>query len=235
MKKSLWIIILLLGVIFISGCQSETSFVSHPVGYGLVDEDHVAQGSFDYLSSSPNNPNSFFLTVYALPSIWAEVNVYDEFDEDNPNIEKLVDGEWVRYYAKFILIGNEFFTLVVDETTNPKEVSYQNIEGIDIIDLLDSEEQSKWYIEQVNLNSIYITDHERIPYETYKSILYDVNKIHFISTQSTGIFISYVGENETMPDFSENFKYYDHDLINQLFNRALDKAFDPEYKVSESK
>ncbi len=235
MKKMMTIYFVFLMLFVVSGCKSEMSFISHPVGYGLVDSDHVAKGSFDYISTLPNNPNTFFLTTYALPHVWAEVDVDDAFDEENPNIVKLVDGVLVRYFAKYILIGNELFTLVVDSTTNPKGVCYQNLDKIDIIDLLDTEERSKWYIEQTDLNSVYIVDVEQIPYDTYKSVLYDALKSNYIQVKATGLNITYVGENETMPEFWQNFKGYDRDLINQLFNRVLEKAFDPEYKKLEFK
>jgi hypothetical protein len=38
-----------------------------------------------------------------------------------------------------------------------------------------------------------------------------------------------------MPEFWQNFRGYDRELTNQLFDRALAKAFDAEYKTQEYK
>jgi hypothetical protein len=233
-KYTIFIIIFLFSLLFTS-CKSETEFISHPIAYGQVDSDSIASMSFDYMSERPNNPNSFMLSVYALPHQWAEVNVDEDFDPDNPNIEKLVDGYLVRYYAKYILVGNDFYQLVIDPNTNPKGVSYQNDEGIDILDLMITEEACKKYIEEVELNNVYIVTEERLPYNEYQSVLITEQSSHPIVIRRTGLQISYVGENETMPEIWKQFMGYDRDLINELFNRALAKAFDPEYKTSEYK
>lgn len=235
MKKYVIFIFIFLSLITVSGCKTETNFTSHPVGYGLVDSDHVASLSFDYMSERPNNPNSFMFNIYALPHKWAQVKVDDEFDINNPNIEKLVDGYLIRYFAKYIMVDNEMYTLVVDPATNPKGVSYQNSEGIDIIDLMIDEEAAKTYIEAVEANNVYIVTEERLLYDHFQSVLIIDESSHPIVVSRRGLQVSYAGENETMPEFWQNFRGYDRELTNQLFDRALAKAFDAEYKTQEYK
>ncbi|MDO9629374.1 MAG: hypothetical protein Q7I99_05675 [Acholeplasmataceae bacterium] len=233
MKKIILLILMIFTLPTFSGCESTSDFQSQPVGYGLLDKDHVGVGSFTYISTMPYNPNSFFLTVYALPHIWAEVKVIGEVSENNPNIAKLVDGYLVRYFAQYILIGDILFYLVVDSSTNPKGVSYVNEAGIDILELLVTEEQAKWYIEQSDNGDAYIVDHEHNRYNIYKSILYKEDTNNYMITRSSGLFISYHDINDEMPDFANNFKYYEPNLVRQLFNRALAKAFDPIYKTND--
>jgi len=235
MKKYIIAIFVFLSLFLVSSCQTETNFESHPVGYSLVDSDHVASLSFTYRSEMPNNPNAFILSVYALPHKWAQVKVDDEFDINNQNIEKLVDGYLVRYFAKYIMVDNEMYTLVVDTATNPKGVSYQNSEGIDIVDLLIDEETCKIYIEAVESNNVYIVTEERLLYDNYMSVLVIDESSHPIVVSRRGLNISYVGYNETMPEFWQNYRGYDRELANQLFDRAIAKASDPEYKTKEYK
>ncbi len=231
----------ILGVVFfflfvLIGCDiQETSYYSRPVGYSLISDTYVAEGSFRYDSTQPNNVNEISLVLYYLPSVWGEIEIAEDeqISETDPNFIILdFNTENQKVFAKYIHIGENSWTA----ENNEGQIRYVDENGDDILELLADEDEAKTYVEALKMHNVYFLDNEMAMLTGYLSKLDIVGADQVIQriTVSQMIMISYNETLTSFPDLSSHFSNYDSEEINTLFQRALDKAEQAEYRTSFS-
>jgi hypothetical protein len=215
----------------LSSCEKD--FESYPIGYGLIDSNHVAKAKLRYISKIPYNVNELSLDVYYLPSLWAEVE-YNDLENNNIKSYTSISGLVTKYYARYILIGELFFTAVIQPPGNSYNVSYIDEHNNNLLTLLEDEEFAKFYIESIIDLDFHITDINKTPINLTYVLDVDTKKTNFIHKENSMILINYADTLSTLPDFSSQFrgKGYDSTLINQVFERAYQKATLKEFRTT---
>lgn len=227
MKKLYIIIILLISLSLFSACNKD--FESYPIGYGLVNTTQVAKSRLRYISRMPYNVNELELTIYYLPSIWAEVE-YLESEKDNILNYVSISGVVFKYYAKYIIIGDKLFTGVLEPPGLSYNVSYFDENENNLLTLLETEEFAKFYVESIDLLEYKAVNSNQIPIDL-KFTLNQDDQLNFAREGSIMLLINYAATLDKLPDFFEHYrgKGYDKDLINLVFERAYLKAKEKEF------
>ena len=199
MKTSIKILIILIISMILISCEKPKCLKLNPQGYGLISTDYVGIASLAYYSCTPYNVNELTLEKYRLPSLWAIVD-----SSILSNLETVETSDEV-FYAKYLTIGSKQFTAEIRD----ENIIYQSADIDDLYLWLEAEVNGKWYCEQVKLGNVY--------FNTINSIKYDVT---ICEPNVEMVNITWAGENNSLPNFSEYFIEFDSVLINQIFNRA---------------
>ncbi|MDI6453322.1 hypothetical protein [Peloplasma aerotolerans] len=232
MKKILVVIFFLLFSVQLGSCnQSEEIIESQPIGYGLLSNDYIGSLEILYVSDIPNNINNFTLTPYYLPHVWAELEV----NEENEIAEYILINEktsGTKYYAKYLLIGSVSFVAEIDSGT----VRYLNQDQINLIEILENEDQAKWYIEQIEQYQIMMTNEQGAIIDE-KSV-YDLSPFYpYQRAEENGHtwLMNWVGTLEELPRFPSLYpelqtEYgFNTQRLNDLIERAYNQRNNAEY------
>lgn len=234
MQKWLKIVVFLIGVVVLVGCDMDSEFRARPVGYGLVATDYVAKGSFMFDSRQPYNVNEVSMTTYYLPHLWGEITTSQAalvaLDDPNFIVWDTVEEEVAirRAFVKHVLIFNDVWTGVREGDA----VFYRDADGVDIRVVLQEEEAAKNYIDGLESLQIYYITSERIMLLNYES-MYQGTGIPFRVEGCQVIMINYVEELDAFPNLSSHFSAYDAELIAILYQRVYDQRLNPEFKILE--
>jgi hypothetical protein len=237
MRKILILIIFLVFILQLSSCNQKVEIIqSEPIGYGLLSDDYVGSLQILYISEFPNNINNFSLVPYYLPHVWAEL----EIDEENDLADYILINEktsGTRYYAKYLLIGDVSF---VGEILLG-EINYLNQNQENIVDILENEENSKWYIEQIEQYQIMMTNEQGAIIDE-KSI-YDLSPFYpYQRAEENGHawLINWAGTLEELPRFPSLYAQlqsqysFNTQRLNDLIDRAYQQRNNPEYIISRT-
>jgi len=231
--KKLTVLFFMLSVLFLLiGCNKEETIASKPYGYGLIELDYVARGSFSYLSDTPFQVNDFTLEVFYMPSIWAEIDnsYYDQIPNNHLEFLYLnLAEDTLKIYPKRLLIGS----IILEGMILNQSVVYQLEDATPFTDYLSTRDLIKWYIEAIETsNTSYIFQDDLIP--TNLKSRYQLEPAHtpFQMVMIHHHTIQWVEEPNSFDDFSMLFPEYHAPSVHLIFLDAYAHINDPEYIIS---
>jgi hypothetical protein len=159
MKKALALIFTVLTALALFACTPKEAT---GIGYGIAHKDYVGVANVVVVDGVIQEAT---LEEYYLPYHWAKVGVTSTTAPADVVVLTTTSGETVTttWYAMYIVIGDKNFTartesLVVGDVTYSKQTVKYSAEGIDdlFVWLLNSEENCKWYVEQLLAGKAYV-------------------------------------------------------------------------------
>jgi hypothetical protein len=230
-KKSI-LVTIVLSLILVSGCSKTNYIRSRPVGYILLSSEYVARSSLLYDSQAPFNINELTLERFALPAIWAELDLNDAQNVVNTDENFIIiEGDTRRVFIKKVMIDQTVWTAELVGGV----LIYKNELDLSFETYLNNEETVKSYIEALEMEQAYFLDHTGAMLFGYLSLLEKTSEHtpYQKMNEATKIMINYENQLSAFPDLASYFNNYMPSKINLLFQNAYARRNMAEYKFEE--